>query len=281
MSAEKFMLFTFSLICSLALSACRMDSTESLYGSKDSAIIGGTEVPNESPLSRSVALLFNRMTTEVCTASILNNQFVLTAAHCVVGANSKDLYLIFDTTLSEKSATRRVVAAKTTNYYNPKATRKTNTGDLAVVRFAGGAPHGYTAAKFLTNPTLLSDKAEVTVVGYGVNNDETRTGAGSLRTTTVQILDSNYSQTELTLDQSRHSGVCHGDSGGPVYAIVNGKLYLWGVVSRSVNPDNCSEAAIVTDALVYLPWIKDTILSMAAQKMEIPPDEGPLFSEGD
>jgi len=257
-----------------------MDNSESLSGEKDSAIIGGTDVPNESPLSRSVALLFNRLTTEVCTVSILNNQFALTAAHCIAGADTKDLYLVFDIKLESKSITRRVVGTKATDYFKPKANQTANTGDVAVVRFAGGVPRGYTAAKFLSNPTLLKDQAEVTVVGYGVDNDKTRTGAGSLRTTTLQILDSNYSQTELTLDQSRNSGVCHGDSGGPVYTIVSGKLYLWGVVSRSVNPNNCSEAAIVTDALLYLPWIKETILSMASQKMEIPPDDGPLFPEG-
>lgn len=272
-------MITLGFLCGFALMACRTEVNSNIAGVIDAAIIGGTDVTESAPLSRSVALLFNRLTTEVCTVSILNNQFALTAGHCISGHDTKNLYLVFDTTLSERSTTRRVVAAKPSDYYNPHANRKTNTSDIAVIRFEGGVPQGYTAASFLPNPTLLTNRAEVTVVGYGVNDEETRTGAGVLRTTNVQILDSNYSQTELTIDQSQKSGVCHGDSGGPVYKQVNGKHYLWGVVSRSVNPDNCSEAAIITDSLMYLSWIREVVLSMGREKMEIPPDDGPLLSE--
>jgi secreted trypsin-like serine protease len=246
----------------------------------NTAIIGGTEVSKDSALAQSVALLFNRMTTEVCTVSILNNQFALTAAHCVTGANSKDLYIIFDMKLKDTSPFRRVVATKSSNGYNPKAiNREYNTEDLALVRFAGGVPAGYTSAKFLPKPGLLKDGATVTAVGFGVTDDQTRVGTGTLRMANLKILRDDFSETEMTLNQSAGSGVCHGDSGGPVYMQLDGKYYLWGVVSRSLSPDNCSEAAIITNSLLFLSWVKDQVMSMGRQNMIIPPDDGPPFAK--
>ena len=50
---------------------------------------------------------------------------------------------------------------------------------------------------------------------------------------------------------------CAGDSGGPVYAEVDGTLYLVGVVSRGVatSPTYCGEGGIYTLANFYEEWI--------------------------
>jgi len=260
------------MIFSGTIVGCTIGSFENQFDSDDAAILGGDEVGREESVSKSVALLFNRATSDVCTVSILNNQFALTAAHCVEDASNADLSVIFDTIKRQESPTRRVVDSLPSNYFRSNRDQRTNTGDIALVRFAGGVPQGYQAAKFLPDPNLLQNGTVVTAVGYGVDNEHTRTGTGKLRSVNLQILNSRYSETELTLNQNSQLGVCHGDSGGPVYLLENGQYFLWGVVSRSVNPENCSEAAIITNSLLYVEWIRNSVVAMGRHKMVLPED---------
>lgn len=276
---------TSGLILCLSLAGCTFQKSSSYLNKKSDttpAIIGGEEITPESALPASHAILFNRMTTEVCTVTVLNNQFALTAAHCVANVEPKNLYVIFDLKLKTTSPYRRVVDSKVSQYYNPEAkVDATNTGDIALVRFSGGVPKGYEPAKFLPKPGLLVNGAKVIVAGYGVTENETRSGSGTLRATTLKIAAEKFSQTEITLDQRYSSGACHGDSGGPAYLQYEGRYFLWGVISRSINPDNCSESAIITNAILYLPWMKEVIISMGNKKIVPLPDEGPLFPDDD
>jgi secreted trypsin-like serine protease len=260
------------------LVACSPQNISTNSGLADPAILGGRDVAPGEALAQSVVILFNRANSATCTASLLNNQFVLTAAHCVTGADSKDLYLIFDIKMQKTSPYRHVVAFKEAPHYSLQATRPKNRYDLAVVRFAGGVPAGFSGAKFLPNSSLLKDAADVTVAGYGVTDNTTRVGTGTLRTANLKILKADFSETEVSLNQTANVGACHGDSGGPVYLYTEGRYFLWGVISRSLT-DDCSAGAVVTNALLYLEWLKSTVLSMGRQKMVVPPEDGPLFND--
>jgi secreted trypsin-like serine protease len=260
------------------VTACAPRSqTEDKVDTSDTAIVGGQEVAAGSALTKSVALMMNRMTTEICTVSLLNNQFAVTAAHCVSNVDDRDLFLFFDTKLQASSPRRRVIDHKTSPYYNSLNTRKVNTGDIAVIRFFGGLPAGYTPATLLPNEYLLRNGTNVVVAGYGVTDGQTRVGTGTLRTATASISNAHYSASEVTLDQTRGSGACYGDSGGPAYLLTGGKYVLWGVISRSPGEDNCLKTAVITNALVYTGWIKETIQKLLSLPVLIPnPEENPL-----
>ncbi len=107
------------------------------------------------------------------------------------------------------------------------------------------------------NKKFLTNNAEVLVAGFGVTDGKTKEGAGTLRVANTKIIDTQYSSSEVVVDQSTGSGVCHGDSGGPVFLQIKGKLYLWGITSRRLNNANedCSGTSIHTNTLYYKTWL--------------------------
>jgi secreted trypsin-like serine protease len=257
------------LVLALGFAACTLQKSATVQSENLNPIIGGVALNNDSTLSQRVALLFNRKTNDVCTVSILNNQFALTAAHCVADADAANLYLVFDVVVRKNSPIRRVASTAVSKYFKSENTRPRDTGDIALVRFADGVPRGFKAARFLPDMQLLKTGVATTAVGYGATDEAKPQQAGSLHFANLKIANSAYSDTEMTLAQTNNVGVCVGDSGGPVYHLLNGEFYLWGVISRSTSA-NCSEAAIVTNALVYLNWIQETVISMGRENMELP-----------
>ena len=67
-------------------------------------------------------------------------------------------------------------------------------------------------------------------------------------------------------------GTCSGDSGGPAYVEINGKLFLAGVASRMTKNNRvmengkeqyyCTKDMIYTFVPTQMTWIRDNIVSM-------------------
>lgn len=220
-------------------------------------IISGIEVEEHSAFSKSVVFLVNTLTQEICTATLIGNQFALTAAHCLDQEDPNNLSVFFATKPSSQSEQRRVIAME-----------RAPSGDIALIKFASATlPKDYKAAKFLPEYKKIQKGSPAIVLGYGINNARTRLGAGILRYTTLTVADPDYSPTEILLDQSKGFAVCHGDSGGPAFFLGQhpfgpSQLYLWGIANH-VSPDDvnnhCNKGIIYTNALVYKGWIEKTM----------------------
>jgi hypothetical protein len=133
-------------------------------------------------------------------------------------------------------------------------------GDIAVVKFKGGIPEGYAPAKVISSEEPLKVGAPVTLSGYGISNAQRKTGAGVLRKTNVKIAKARKGKSEMILDQSHGHGACHGDSGGPAYVRVHGKMVLAGVTNRSYpsrGQDDCAHGVVYTKLSAYRSWIKE------------------------
>ena len=249
----------------MACSGPQKLDTQNVDGAnKASAIVGGTTVKSGTVIAQSVVMLINRVTTEICTASLIDNQFAITAAHCVDIAHPGNMYLFFDVQAQGTSPRRQVISVQVSPYWSTSDSRPDNRGDIAIVRYSGGLAKGYTGSLLLNGDALLHNNADVILAGYGVTDNNTRVGAGTLRMTTVKISDSDYSETEVAVDQTQGKGSCHGDSGGPAYIFTGGKYYLWGVTSGGIATDNCNETAAYTKIDIYLPWMQETMQEMKA-----------------
>lgn len=261
-----------------------------------SGIIGGTLVKADAPISRSIVAIIDIASGNACTGSLIAENVVLSAAHCV-GETPKSMIIIFDvnaeevlnsvaslTDLLRSPKIRRVESALVSSVWTAREkalqarfdanngqpltlteAETKNTGDISLMKFSGKMPTGYAPAKFLTDASLLKNGATVTVAGYGFTNGAKRSGTTELREVQVQIHDVNYSQTEITLDQTHGTGACHGDSGGPAYLNVNGQEYLWGITSRGIDDknDDCSTYSAYTNALAYSETIQKSVLTFA------------------
>lgn len=270
------------LLGAIALSACQKKFDGQLANSNENAsIIGGTLVEKESYLAQStVAILSAHMdgdkeVTAICTGSLLPGNFVVTAAHCM----DDMMVVVFDKAVTDKSVMLPVDHASVHPLWRTHqqhlqrlqlledskqpiseedmnlVTR--NNGDIAVIHFAGKAPENYVPATILRKANALQNGGEVVLAGFGITDGIAKSGEGTLLETKVQIADAKFTETEVKLDQTQGKGACHGDSGGPAYVNLGGRMYLWGVTSRGVDDeqDTCGKFSAYTSILPYTKWL--------------------------
>lgn len=264
-----------SIVRSLALTAalfgfaaCSASNGGALKSSADvnAGIIGGTDATGNEEFAKAVVLLYDKQVGAICSASIISDRLLLTAAHCVASAPTS-LFVVFGTDISSTDIiVRRVVTTATTPVWPARQEQDLNTGDMAMVGFVGGLPPGYAPAKMLGDLTQLKDGGVVTLAGYGTSDGVAGSGAGKLRYVDTTIQKAAYSESEILMEQSLGKGACHGDSGGPAYINVNGERFLIGVTSRGVNdPGNhCGISSAYTSIAYYADWVKTEADTMGA-----------------
>lgn len=259
-------LFVAGILASTTLTACSPDKNNSgILETSGDGIIGGWEAQPTDKFQSSIVAVYDGTEGQLCTGSLLPNNLVLTAAHCV-GSNPENMYIFFDTKVTNKSQFRAVDKAEVSPYWASQQNEAKNTSDIALLHFQGTIPAGFQPATLLApqDRKFLTKGATVVLAGFGISNGTTGDGAGTLRVTKVTINNPNFSASELTLDQTQGTGACHGDSGGPAYLEIKGKYYLWGITSRGVQDDNndCSKYSAYTSIIFHKAW-----LSKAANKL--------------
>ncbi|AHZ83832.1 hypothetical protein Bb109J_c3226 [Bdellovibrio bacteriovorus] len=257
------------IMASLALSACAPQKNDSSILTSGDGIIGGTEVKSEDSISQSIVAVYDAFEGQICTGSLLPNNIVLTAAHCI-GLFQEDMYVFFGTTITSASEHRKVEKIEVSQYWENRRGEEFDTGDIALIKFSGEAPKGYKPATFLTSRRNIKKGAEIVLAGYGIADGKTGDGIGTLRTTKVKIENTNYSTSEFLVDQTQGTGACHGDSGGPAYLEQNGKLYLMGITSRGVKDDanDCSQYSAFTSTLYYKSWINRMVTRLSSSLVD-------------
>ncbi|KYG70494.1 serine protease [Bdellovibrio bacteriovorus] len=247
------------LVSSLALTACSPQaSNQGEIQTTGEGIIGGKVVEAGDKIQESIVAVYDAVEGQLCTGSLLPNNLVLTAAHCI-GTEPEAMYVFFGTEVNKFAVRRQVDKVAISSLWETRQYEDFDTGDIALMHFQGEVPAGYKPATFLseTNKKLLKKGAKVVLAGYGITDGVTGDGAGTLRVTSVKIADPKFSLTEVKLDQTGGTGACHGDSGGPAYIEVKGKYYLWGVTSRGVEDaeNDCSKYSAYTSALAHKVWL--------------------------
>lgn len=238
----------------------------------DASIIGGKAVVAGSAVATQTVGLYDASIGATCSASILSNQFLLTAAHCVASSKAADLIVIFGPEISMKGSKLRKVSGFKFNskWLNAGSSAVLkDLGDIAIVKFEGGLPAGYHAARLLSDVSLLKDNTDVLLAGYGHSDGIKKTGSGILRRVIIKIENAAFSPTEVLLDQTKGKGACQGDSGGPAYVLEkDGKLSLFGITSRGEDDalDTCGVKSVYTNALAYKSWMKAAITALNTPK---------------
>lgn len=252
----------------LALTACSDSKTQAAAGDASventqfaGGVLGGNNVQTGSRVSRSVVALYAQG-FGLCTGTLISNNAVLTAAHCIPQSSVARLQVVFATSL--KGATAQQVRAVTRMYvhpwYNQRKNQSKNTGDIALVKFQGGLPAGYSPVGLLPYNSLVADRSIILISGYGNNDGVNSTGSGVLRDTISLITNARYSETEVEVSQLDGRGSCNGDSGGPSFITYGGAYYVWGVVSRG--DQKCQISGIYTNALAYRSWIDEKLQAL-------------------
>ncbi|MGK5089061.1 trypsin-like serine protease [Bdellovibrionota bacterium FG-2] len=241
---------------SFALSQTAFAGNWDKFTDDNNWIVGGSLVNATDVISKSTVGLING--GALCTASIIDVDLAVTAAHCV--EMDEGIGLVF---AQDMRAPKAKVVQVTGVVVNPtwwsNQSNEKNTGDIALVSFAGGIPAGFSKVKLLTKAAALKKGGSITLAGYGITDAYTQVGAGTLRKADVTILNPKFSTTEILFDQSSGRGGCHGDSGGPAFIKSGADLLLVGVTSRGYPanaPDDCIHQSIYTKITSYSSFLK-------------------------
>jgi len=227
-------LMVITLTHTLLLAACAPQNFQNqMKEGPSAAIVGGDRVETSSLVGRSTVGIYESKIGYICSGTLIGRNLVLTAAHCV-DPKAKNLAVIFSPEM--RKARRNQIRPVTQWMVHPEYSgnvQAKDMSDIAVLRFDGEAPAGFEPAPLLLDRNYLRNGQRTIVAGYGLNwTIGIHRGAGTLRTTRLPMDDVNFSETEVLLGQSIRRGICSGDSGGPAYLEVQGRLYVWGVASR-------------------------------------------------
>lgn len=240
-----------------------------------SGIVGGSVVAKAAPDSKNVVMIVSGKEghKELCTATALTKDVLLTAAHCVADSIPEETFMLtsstqscesgFDSTRDQISVRKIVVHEGYTPADDSSAEYITN--DLALVFLKKSLPASYPTYKIAESDAVSTD-GYLYFWGFGeVANG--RGGAGLLRKTQTSSNDYEIDQglKRITVNQSTGHGICHGDSGGPGFVKQNGELKILGVnsfVSGTDIASECSGQSTLTLASSYKAWLENELAKL-------------------
>ncbi|CAN5883946.1 hypothetical protein BH11MYX3_BH11MYX3_10100 [soil metagenome] len=209
-------------------------------GRADQSIIGGTTTTTTQ--FPTVVGLENTPGNWFCTGTLIDKDWILTAAHCMDGETAATVKVRFDDN-NINDTTGGIVVAVAEIHSDPTFNFDDWDNDIALLKLATSVTD--------REPTPVDRDAiafatAVTEVGYG-DADNNGGGAGILRKLVMPTVDCAMASDAaisnanlLCFNASDGNSSCYGDSGGPAFATVNGKLQVAGITSGGTG-NQCTE----------------------------------------
>jgi Trypsin len=215
--------------------------------------ITGSAPPASGAFARSIVMLVDE-DGDLCTATAIARDVVLTAAHCVVGEKRRSVRVYQVPSRIAVRSVKRHPAFDARAYAAARA-----TADLALVKLSEPLPDIVAPAE-LAPARRVEIGETLTIAGFGVTKAYTPYGLGIPREAKLAVTGQPGSlQIRLvdpeTRDRSEGLGACTGDSGAPAFD-ADGRIV--GVVSWSTAPnaeDGCGGLTGLTPLLTYGAWI--------------------------
>lgn len=265
----------FAVAAILSFTACQK-SANSLYNNNtDTAKILGGEVvqPSDIVAHSTVALKYveGSIAYPMCTGTLISPNLVLTAAHCLHGMNKMELRIGFSIDVKHHYDVETMYEIADF-VIHPLYTSRLN--DVALIALKKSAPAPYKPVGIISDKYKLTAGMPMLLAGYGVTNDLTGQDTEALRKVTVPMAKILDSEAILVTDQTKATGACNGDSGGPAYLEKDGMLYVYGITRgpHEYAPD-CHHFGEYTYASKFEAFILESAAKMKteAPSFVIPP----------
>lgn len=232
-------------------------------------IVNGSSVGTQDPDSKRAVLLVIRRgeTYTSCTGAAISDRVILTAGHCVKGADKNNITAIFHpqtTCSSGYDASKSIPSVDVLVHKDYKGDQRAKF-DLAMVKLGSPIPSAYLPQALYDGKSPLSSD-DVLMIGYGVTSEGNHDSMHLRKTmksfkTEVAVKDQN-----IGFDQRTASGgVCTGDSGGPVYVQVGGQYQIIAINSIVMGKDNetaCHNMSMAMYMPFFADWIQESLTKL-------------------
>lgn len=215
----------------LNFTACQKN-VSAVYGNNaDTAKILGGEVvqPSDIVANSTVALKYieGNNAYAMCTGTLISSNLVLTAAHCLRGMSKDSIRVAFSINVIDKLDPETMIELADFEIHPKYGTNRLN--DVALIALAKAAPAPYKPVSIISDDYQLTVGMPMLLAGYGVIDDSTGKDTEALRKVTVPMAKILDADAILVTDQTKATGACNGDSGGPAYLEKDGVLYVYGI----------------------------------------------------
>ncbi len=199
------------------------------------------------PYLRSVASLAGG-----CTSTIIAPDLLLTAAHC---ENAIQAGVAIFGNYFKNGQQIRIESYKVHGAYGGNANNQ--RVDVAVVKLSQNIPEGYYAVPLFNGQ--LNQGEGVVLTGYGTTGSTKEAADGKLRKTSAQFVGEDNGALFV---KGNNTGVCSGDSGGPLFVFRDNKTFVAGAASTSqTNGDQCVDGSHYSSTTA----LRDVILQFARE----------------
>jgi secreted trypsin-like serine protease len=247
-------------IAAAALSIGMLPATANAVDDPEALIVGGHDATEQYDWMASL----QRAGNHSCGASLIDEQWVVTAAHCVQDAAPADLGLRIG---SPDHTTGGTEAGVSEIVVHPDYATKNPNGDIALLKL----DHAVSQTPIEIADASGEQGSPSRIIGWGLTCPVRGCGQppAQLQELDTQVvadgqcsLSAIDGATEICTGSSKLlANACFGDSGGPQLEGQPGDWKLTGVTSRlgSLVPVCGTAPSIYTDATAYKDWINATI----------------------